>query len=193
MTDYQTINFAILIATVIAIIAAPIAAVWFTRKGDLEREKIRRKSEILSTLMRTRPARLSFEHVGALNLVQLDFHGEEQIQKAYRSYMAHLNMKLPNDEDSGEFNRFIEERNDRFVELLYEIGSYLGYHFDKRDLQKLAYGPLGWSNDEDTIRMLRTMSLDVLSGRTSLPVMIKPPQAPSSMFPPPPSSPSTGS
>lgn len=184
MNTYEVISTSILIATLVAIVAGPVAAVLITRWGDDKRESRRRKAEILSTLMRTRPIRLSLEHVGALNLIQMEFHGINPVQFAYSNYMAHLNQEMPTDAKSVE--KFIEERHDRFVELLHQIGQHLGYGFDKRDLQKLSYGPIGWENDENTIRMIRTMAMDVMAGKQSLSVVMSPKPASSEIFPPPP-------
>ncbi|WP_332700445.1 DUF6680 family protein [Devosia sp.] len=184
MTAYETLNVWILVVTVAAIIAGPIAAVVVTRWGDGRRETRRRKSEILSALMKTRPMRLSFEHVAALNLIQLEFHGENEIQAAYGNYVAHLNQEMP--KEGVALDKFVELRADLFIELLHSIGKHLGFGFDKRDLAKLSYGPVGWENDENSIRMLRSLSVDVLTGRQALSVIMRPSAAPSTMFPPPP-------
>jgi len=184
MTLFEILSVWILITTILAIVVGPIAAVIVTRWGDNQRDARRRKTEVLSTLMRTRPMRLSYEHVGALNLIQLEFYGIEPIQTAYSSYRAHLNQEYPKEE--GPQHTFNEERGDRFIELLHQIAKHLGYGFDKRDLEKLSYGPQGWENDENTIRMLRAMSMDLLMGKQSLNVVMRTPPPPSDMFPPPP-------
>lgn len=184
MTTFETISLWILITTIVAIVAGPIAAVMVTRWGDNQRDARRRKTEVLSTLMRTRPMRLSFDHVGALNLIQLEFYGIEQIQSAYSHYRAHLNQEYPKEATAQRL--FDEDRGDRFIELLYQIAKHLGYGFDKRDLEKLSYGPLGWENDENAVRMLRAMSMDLLTGKQSLNVVMRTPPPLSEKFPPAP-------
>jgi hypothetical protein len=134
--------------------------------------------------MRTRPIRLSLEHVGALNLIQLEFYDVAEVQAAYKSYVAHLNQEMPKEEP--QLTRFVEERSDRFIELLHQMGKHLGYGFDKRDLQKLGYGPVGWENDEATVRMMRSMAMEVMTGKQSLSFIMRPGPAPSGKFPPPP-------
>ena len=60
------INFAILIATVAAIVYGPIKAVEITRRKDLERDAESRKRRIIATLMRTRKMAVRPDHVSAL-------------------------------------------------------------------------------------------------------------------------------
>jgi len=184
MTLYETLNAWILALTLIAILVGPIAAVTVTRWGDERREKRKRKHDVLTTLMRTRPARLSYEHVGALNLIQLEFYDSPAVQTAYGRYIDILYQEAPQGDDAGK--RFAEERSDRFIELLHQIAKDMSYAFDKKDLEKLSYGPQGWENDESSIRMLRAMSMDVLTGRQSLSVVMRPSATPGPMFPPPP-------
>lgn len=184
MTYYEAISSLILGLTLIAIVVGPIAAVKVTRWGDGRREIRKRKHDVLTTLMRTRPARLSFEHVGALNLIQLEFHESKTVQVAYGRYMEILYQEAPKEPDAGK--RFGEERNDRFIELLQQIAQDLDYLFDKKDLEKLSYGPQGWENDESAIRMMRAMAMDVMNGRQSLSVIMRPSATPGPMFPPPP-------
>ena len=184
MSTYETISASILGLTLFAIMAGPIAAVLVTRWGDDRREKRRRKHDVLTTLMRTRPARLSYEHVGALNLIQLEFSDSNSVLGAYGRYIEMLYQETPKEAESSK--RLGDERSDRFIELLHQIAGDLGYSFDKKDLEKLSYGPQGWENDESAIRMLRSMAMDVMTGRQSLSVVMRPSVTPGPMFPPPP-------
>jgi hypothetical protein len=134
--------------------------------------------------MRTRALRLTPEHVGALNLIQMEFHGVTSVQTAYSNYVAHLNSEMP--QPGPAQDKFVEERSDRFIDLLHQIAHSLGYRFDKRDLEKLSYAPVGWNNDENAARMIRGMAMDVMTGKQSIAVNLRSTQAPSSMFPPPP-------
>ncbi len=187
MTNYEVLSLLTLTLTLLAVFAGPIVAVMITRRGDVKRERVRRKTEVLSILMRTRIIKLSFDHVSALNLIQLEFDGDAAVLSAYRVYISHLYRKGPEGSEE-EATAFLEERNDLFGDLIFELGKHLGYHFDKRELQKLSYGPIGWIKDEDAARMLRSMAIDVMAGKQPLPVSIRPMSPPSSMFPPPPGS-----
>jgi hypothetical protein len=68
-------------------------------------------------------------------------------------------------------NRFYEEQEDALYDLLYQIGTELGYDYDKRDLRKLAYGPRGWENDETQMRATRGLLIELLSGKRPMPVV----------------------
>ena len=60
------------ILTVIALVAGPVIAVITSRCIDTFRAKRDRRMDIFRTLMRTRRSTLSVDHVGALNLVEID-------------------------------------------------------------------------------------------------------------------------
>ncbi|MFC5066587.1 DUF6680 family protein [Flaviflagellibacter deserti] len=172
------------VVNIVAIIVGPLLAVLITRWRDNRKENIRRRSDILEALMKTRPLRLSFEHVGALNLIQMEFFGKRSVIDAYKRYRDHLSQDFPQGDGAGK--RFVETRDDLFVELIHAIASDLNYKFDKKDIEKLSYGPVGWENDESAVRMIRTLAINVLTGQQPLPVSIRPPNAPGQMFPPPP-------
>ena len=141
--------------TIVAIIVGPIAAVLITRFLDRRNERKRRQNEILTSLMRTRATRLSAEHVGALNIIQLEFHGKEPIITAYQNYIEHLSVPLP---PVDEQDHFLEQREGLFLILITEIAKHLHYTFDKRDLDTLSYSPKGWYGRE-TIQIQNSFML----------------------------------
>jgi hypothetical protein len=83
------------IATIIALLVGPILAVWVTRRNDDRRLKQTRRMDVFRTLMRTRRVRLNPDHVGALNLVEIEFHGEASVIEAWKAYWNHLRMVAP--------------------------------------------------------------------------------------------------
>jgi len=170
------------IATISAIILGPILAVAIDRLQQRWTDKKRRRLEIFRDLMRTRKARLDPVHVNALNLVDLEFHGRKDVVSAYRSYIGHLSVPMPSPEGQDQF---FEHRADLLVALLYEMGRELGYSYDKRDLERLAYGPVVWNTDQDMQRQNMSLVNELLAGRRALPItpMNSPAQNP---FPPPP-------
>lgn len=173
------------IATLAAIVLGPILAVAVDRIQSRWTDSKRRRLETFRDLMRTRRARLDPVHVGALNLVDLEFYGREKVIGAYSAYIEHLSTPLPMP-DAQE--RFFEKREELLVKLLYEMGQDLGYEFDKRDLETMAYGPTGWNNDQNLHRQNMTLLNEMLSGRRSLPVSsMQPPQQ--NPFPPAPVTP----
>lgn len=168
--------------TIIAIITGPVAAVLITRFLDRKHDKRRWQNEVLMSLMRTRGARLSAEHVGALNIIQLEFHGRDSITTAYRQYIEHLSRPLPSvDEQEG----FFAQRADCFLELIAAIASDLNYKFDKRDLERLSYAPQAWGDVESLQRENMILLRQLLAGDRPLRVTTEIPQE-HDPFPPPP-------
>jgi hypothetical protein len=177
----EWLSIAILLGTVFAIIYGPIKAVKITREMDEERAQKHRRLEVLQTLMRTRSTRLSPDHAGALNLIELEFYGIEPVIRTYRDYIRHLGTVAPQEEQ----DRFYADRTDLFVNMLHALGRSLDYTFDRHELSRLAYAPMAWALDEDLQRRNATMLNELLEGKR--PLHVAPiPTPPASPFPPPP-------
>jgi len=179
----EKINIGILIATAIAIIAGPIVAVLITRKSDRERENRQRRLQIYRTLMETRGARLAPDHVRALNAIPVEFFFEETVLQNLRIYIQHLSSPLPAADQQDRFGR---ARNDIFLDLLFSIGNVLGYRFDRAELERLSYMPTQLVNDEERIRRVQGLLLEVFEGRRGFPVIQFVPPGTQSLFPPAP-------
>lgn len=137
------------IVAIVAIVVGPIAAVIVTRYLDLRNEMRRRKYDILVSLMRTRMARLSAEHVGALNLIQLEFRKRRKVLDAYGEYIEHLRQQIP---PVAQQESFFDQRDDRFLRLISAIAADLKYNFDGRNLERLSYSPQAWDDIESVQR-----------------------------------------
>ncbi|KAA3451643.1 hypothetical protein C7I87_06455 [Mesorhizobium sp. SARCC-RB16n] len=170
------------IATITAIVVGPILAVAVDRFQQRWTERKRRRLPIFRDLMGTRKARLDPVHVGALNLIDLEFYQVERVMVPFRAYMDSLYVPMPMPEAQ---ERFFDHRNDLFVGLLHAIGRELGYAYDKHDLEKLAYGPTGWNNDQNMQRQNMTLVNELLSGVRALPVTAMQPTS-QNPFPPAP-------
>ncbi len=164
------LNTGILVATIAAIWLGPIRAVQITRQHDEEREGRKRKLDVFTSLMKTRGFTLAPDHVMALNLVQVEFSDNKAVDAAYRKYIELLSRPFPKPGMDGA-EHFFEQNEDALYDLLHAIGDDLGFKYDKRDLKKLAYGPVGWQNDESQIRAFRGLAVEVLAGRRALPVV----------------------
>lgn len=161
--DY--VNFGILIATIVAIVVGPIFALYLADRKEARKRKTEREYAIFYKLMKTRRIILHHERVEALNLIQLEFCDDEKIITAYKNYIQHLTLSPQND---AEAPSFFEEREDRFVELVHEIGLKLGFKFDKRDLNKFAYAPQGWAQEQNEQQVARKLLIEILSGSRPL-------------------------
>jgi hypothetical protein len=119
--------------------------------------------------------------------VQVEFYGRTKIDDPYRTYIALLHGKFPEAGKDDEWAVFFQNKEDALYNLLHEIADELGYKYDKRDLQRLAYGPKGWQNDEDQQRALRGLLIDTLSGKRALPIIdFEKVMRAQAKFPPPP-------
>ncbi len=152
---------------VAAVLIGPVLAVLVTRFNDDRREKKSRQLSILRSLIKTRQVRLDAEHVGALNVIELEFYSVKSIITAYTDYIAHLASAIP--PENAQENYF-RNRHDLFVALLHAIGSHLGYSFDKLDLDRRAYSPIAWVDEQDRARKNAALLTELLEGRRSLPV-----------------------
>jgi uncharacterized protein DUF6680 len=164
-----------------AILLGPILAVWVTRYHDSRREKQSRQLSVLRSLIKTRQIRLDAEHVGALNLIEVEFYGVEKIISAYEKYIGHLSSDLP---APAAQDSYFQTRQGLFFALLHVIGEHLGYSFDKLDLGQRSYMPVAWGDDQERIRKNAALLTELLEGKRSLPVFTL--HAAQGLFPAPP-------
>ena len=167
------------VLTIAAILLGPILAVVVDRIRSSRTERRMRRLDIFRDLMRTRKARLDPVHVGALNLVDLEFYGCRRVMEALRRYIDHLFSPVPSSDDNGHYG---QQRNDLLFDLLHELGQELGYNYDRRELERLSYGPRGWVDDQDLQRSNMTLLNQILQGRMALPVTAMQP-TPQNPFP----------
>src|SRR5262245_43696047 len=80
-------------AVVIATFFGPVIAVLITRWNDRRTERRQRLLGIFRTLMATRRMTISQEHVAAINLIEVEFHG---VQPVLDAWSVRLQMLLDN-------------------------------------------------------------------------------------------------
>ena len=122
--------------------------------------------------MATRANRLTAEHVQALNMIDIEFHGKDRrsrgVLEAWKAYLNHLNTPLPPDV-------WLSRGDDLFVGLLFAMAKSLGYSMDKTEIRSTSYFPTAHGRFEDEQGRLRTGMLDLLEGKRSLLVKPGPP------------------
>jgi hypothetical protein len=79
------IEIAVSLLTIIAIVSGPIIALQVQRKLDREREALNRKLWVFKTLMSFRATALAPSFVQALNLIDVEFNGNDEKEKAVRN------------------------------------------------------------------------------------------------------------
>jgi hypothetical protein len=170
----MTISDVLLIA---AVICGPILAVQTQKIIENWKERRGRKLAIFKTLMATRGTPLSPPHVEALNMIALEFSlkdsKDQPVLSAWKLYLDHL-YDVPRDyldpNYQSKLNTWTDKSSDHRINLLYAMSKALGYTFDAVELKKGTYTPQAYTDLEFENYQIRRGVLDVLSGKTPLPV-----------------------
>ena len=162
------------LAIIFATLTGPILAVQAQKWVEVAREKRRRKLQIFETLMATRAARMSLDHVQALNMIELAFYGrigfigvrrqsgkEKAVVNAWHTLLASFGFHGGPPTDQGLVNQ-------NFKVLLMAIASDVGYELDQMQITESAYSPAGHMRDQLEQETLRRCLVEVLSGEKSL-------------------------
>lgn len=174
------------VATICAVFLGPIFAVIATRIIDQHREVRFRKMEIFRTLMRTRKMPVHYEHVAALNLVEIEFAEDSLVIESWKTYLRSLGEPIPAPHDEAGHRALQTRRDSSLTRLIHEIAKVMKFKVEQLDIMEGNYLPQGWNDDDWSQRQVRQGLLDLLHGRRPLFVQ---PFAPSTYnpYPPPPS------
>jgi len=107
---------------------------------------------------------------------------------SYKKYIDNLGgPALPPGSTNEAIRHFVDERDDAFNEMMFEIGRHLGFALDKRELAKYSYAPQAWGNIEAEQNGLRQLALELLQGKRPMPITPLQRGPSANKFPPPPS------
>ena len=159
------------VVTILAIVVGPVIAVLVTRKMDQERSDKARKMDIFRTLMRTRGLPIHSDHVGALNLVEVEFINHTAVIQAWKEYLSILNETYPSEQDMAD--AFDKKKASLLTALIDAIAKVLDIKIAQLDILRGNYVPMGWFEEERQTRWLRRAIIEVLSGRGSIPIQIR--------------------
>lgn len=160
-------GWAILAATFLG----PIFAVLMTRFIDQRRDVRNRQLYIFRTLMATRRAQLTTEHVAALNLIEIDFRGEDEVLTAWKEYFANLGTD-PNNE--AAIKRAYVERPAALTKLLHAIAKVVGYDIEQLEIMAGGYTPQAVYDNFQRQQEIQAAAIEVLSGKKPLLVKASP-------------------
>jgi hypothetical protein len=149
---------------VIAILLSPLFALQVSRRLDDRKERRQRKRWVFYTLMATRNARLSPEHVRALNSIDIEFTKEKAVTRAWKAYLDHLN------DTSQELGAWASRSDDLFVDLLYAMSESLKFDFDKTHLRRGIYSPRAHGEADEDAMVIRKALVAMAKGERGLPV-----------------------
>ncbi len=159
------------IISICAIIAGPIFAVQIEKYLERRRENKNRRLSIFKTLMATRGTVLSWDHVEALNRIDLEFSGNKKFEKviqAWKAYFDNLSQKYTPEEEAI----WVNKNRDLLADLLYEMGHSLGFGFDKILIKRNVYSPVGHAKIEFEQEQIRKSMLEILSGDKGFPITL---------------------
>lgn len=163
---------------ILAVLSGPIIAVQVQKWIEANNAKRNRQLSVFKTLMATRGAPLSYNHVEALNMIDLEFQPEDKYQNiigCWRIYLDHLASCPQNQMDQSyqvHFAQWASKNNELLTDLLYVLAQYFHYKFDKLTLKKGIYVPKGHSDVEVEQRLLREGLIKILWGQSAIPVVV---------------------
>jgi len=162
--------------TIIAAIAGPILAVQAQKAVESFRERKSRKTTLFTSLMATRAARVSPEHVRALNMIDLVFFGtrtlgfkrrskgEQTVLNAWKEYLDHLNVG----HTPETLPTWLSRGDELLTNLLFAMAEDTDYDFDRVQLKRGAYSPTAQAELDAQQGQVRQRLLSVLGGETPL-------------------------
>ena len=160
-------------ALISATLLGPVLAVQVQKYLERWRQESERRNRIFKTLMSTRATRLAASHIEALNLINIEFGTTKprfkRVRSAWKAYFTHLGETVPTDTQQPVF---FAKRDELFTDMLYEMGSALGYDFDKTDISKDAYWTQYHVNLEADLETIRRKLLEILNGKAALPMAV---------------------
>ena len=181
---YLGAEYALGVATVFAVIAGPTAAVSVTRIIDDSRAQKNRRMEIFRTLMRTRRMPLHFEHVGALNLIEVEFATENPVIDAWKAYLSNLSEMLS--EQENQRYEMLERRSKLLAKLIHSIASVVKIDIQQLDILEGNYVPQAWEDDDWRQRAAQNLMIELLLGKRAINVRPETERKKNSPYPPPP-------
>lgn len=160
-------DFAIVFATLMGPVLAVQAQKWI----ESLKETSEAKDLIFRSLMATRGSRLSPEHVRSLNMIDLTFYGksaskrtkmEQDVLDAWKEYLDHLYELFP--EDQAEAKVVQAQREELMTNLLSAIATERGLKFDRVQLKKGSYMPIGFEQQDQKQKALLDGAVKVFNG-----------------------------
>jgi len=131
-------------------------------------KNLERCHEIFKTLMATRAAIISPEHVRALNMISIEFPKENypNVLNTWKVYFDHLN-SYPTDKVELQA-AWQKDIGTHLCKLLKSMGDALGYDFDIVDINKGIYAPQAHAIVELEQRQFRKGVINFLQGDSAI-------------------------
>jgi hypothetical protein len=161
--------------TIAAIILGPLVAVIITVVRGERRQKYDSRHAVFRSLMKTRRTWANPEHVEALNLVEIEFHGKSKVLKAYKdlfNFFVQDNAKRSDEDDESYLKRKAEHHSDLLSALLLEMSKDLGYRHDQLEILRGGYSPVLHGQIEEDQEKIRKLFAGLYDGSKAIPVAL---------------------
>jgi hypothetical protein len=163
------------IVIAVATLLGPVLAVQAQKWIERATERKRGRAQVFATLMATRATRLSPDHVNALNRIELEFNGRgsktKAVRNAWRMYADKLNDSIDPSNDAAVAS-WSAERDNRFIDLMFEMSNAVGYDFDRVQLRRGIYYPVAHSDYENRQKKILSDLEKVLAGEQAIPMRL---------------------
>ena len=142
--------------SVLAVLASPLVALQVSKALEAGKERRHSKMWVFHTLMATRHARLSTEHVHALNSIDIEFFKDKPVALAWKAYLDHLN------DTPMILSLWSQKSDDLFVDLLFEMSKTLKFDFDKTHLRRGIYSPRAHGEADEDAMVMRDVKIFIV-------------------------------
>jgi hypothetical protein len=173
-------------AVVLATVVGPVAAVFITRWNDQRREKRNRLLHVYRVLMATRRSAVSQDHVAAINLVEVEFHGVKPVIEAWSAYLTHLNSPTPQGASEEQSKIWNDRRSELLAILLVKVAAHLGITKGEIEILHGGYAPQAWVTREAKLDAVQDYAIRLAEGRAVVPLSVVQQPPPNNPYPPPP-------
>lgn len=120
--------------------------------------------------MATRAEPVSFDHVKALNMIDIEFYGIKEITTSWNKYRDHLNSYPQNNPKESDQKSWNDNTPENLTNLLFEMSKLLGFTFNKELLKKGSYIPDAHSIINIEQMVIRQRLAQLLTGNQTLKV-----------------------
>lgn len=147
--------------SIVAVLLAPITAVWVGQILQKEDQKRRDKMEIFRTLMVARAYR-NYNSDAALNLIEIVFADNKEVVNQWRKYYDKSFVENPTDTE-------LKKIKDEFDKLLLVMAESLGYKDDiNLEIIQKPYISKGVVDDINNKMQMQRSQIEVLNTFTNL-------------------------
>jgi hypothetical protein len=135
--------------------------------------------------MATRRSNVSPDHVAAINLVEVEFHGVKSVIEAWSTYLTHLNTKA-NSSNETEAKAWNDRRSELLAILLVKIAAHLGITKGEIEILHGGYAPQAWALREGRLDAVQDYAIRLSEGKAVLPLSVIQQPPPDNPYPPAP-------